>query len=550
MSERVIKNPLLPGAYPDPSICRVDDDYYMVCSSFELYPGIPIFHSRDLAHWEQIGHVMDKNNDLHVEAQYLANGVMAPTIRYHDGTFYVINCNFCDDGNFIVTAKDPAGPWSKPHWLSDVPGIDASIFFDDDGKTYIMGTGNVVRRADGTMDRGIWAAEYDIDNFRMIGEPTAIWDSALRVATSPESPHIYKVDGYYYLVIAEGGTEHYHSVAVARSREVLGWYEGNPANPVMTHRQFGFHCPIANVGHADLVDTPSGNWYAVLLASRTMEGIYKNLGRETFICPVIWERGWPVFSPQSGKIDWEYPADPSLEWTPYPPVIERDNFDAPTLDMCYVFWGTPYGDFWRIEDGRLHLRCLPRRMSEPLQQADFSAPKVYDKCAAFIGRRQQHFSFDVSTAMHFTPEGAETAGLMVMQASNHQYRLERAVKPAGDGAGEGQQVIRLVEVTADFEVPPFMPGFTSETHEKTIAEVPCESADVVLRLEAREEDYSFYYSTGEQEAPILLGKGDGRLINPEIVGGMMGIIAGMFASGNHTQSENEAEFDWFSYEAR
>ena len=150
MSERKIQNPILPGFYPDPSICRVGDDFYMICSSFELSPGIPVFHSKDLANWEQIGYAMDKSNGFYVDANTFSGGVMAPTIRYHDGTFYIINANFADNGNFIVTAKDPAGPWSAPHYLTDVPGIDASIFFDEDGACYIMGTGNVVRRADGT----------------------------------------------------------------------------------------------------------------------------------------------------------------------------------------------------------------------------------------------------------------------------------------------------------------------------------------------------------------------------------------------------------------
>ena len=138
--KRKIVNPVIPGFYPDPSIYRVGDDYYIACSSFELYPGIPVFHSKDLAHWEQIGHVMTMDNGFHVEKNSMVGGVMAPTLRYYDGLFYLINANFSDKGNYIVTAKNPAGPWSEPNWLDDVPGIDASVFFDDDGKAYILGT--------------------------------------------------------------------------------------------------------------------------------------------------------------------------------------------------------------------------------------------------------------------------------------------------------------------------------------------------------------------------------------------------------------------------
>ncbi len=541
MSEHMIKNPILPGFYPDPSICRVGDDFYMVCSSFELYPGIPVFHSKDLAHWEQLCYAMTKENGFHVEANVGTGGVMAPTIRYHDGIFYIINANFCDKGNFIVTATDPSGPWSCPHWLDDVPGIDASLFFDDDGKAYVLGTGNVVERADGTMDRGIWICAFDVQKMKTIGAPKTIWDSALRVATSPEAPHIYKVGSYYYLVIAEGGTEHYHAVTVARSKDLFGWYEGNPANPVMTHRQFGFYYPIDNVGHADLIDTPDGHWYAVLLASRIIDGQHKNLGRETYICPVIWERDWPVFSPESGRIDWEYPADTKLAWTPYAPAPARDDFDAPILGLDWSMWGTPYGDFYQIADSRLSLRCFKRSMSDPFKPLR-GQPKLTDpeNTVSFVGRRQTGISFDVSCAMEFTPENQESAGLVIMQATNHQYRLERAVE-------DGRQVLRLVLVTTAFNVPPHVPGFTYTTSTEVLACVEYEKRRIVLGVKARRQRYDFYYGTDEADR-CLYENADGRRINPEIVGGMVGTMIGMFASGNGTMSSNTAEFDWFSYE--
>lgn len=556
--EHVIRNPILPGFYPDPSICRVGEDFYMVCSSFEAYPGIPVFHSRDLANWEQIGYAMTKDNGFHVDANTYAGGVMAPTIRYHQGTFYIINCNFADQGNFIVTAKHPAGSWSMPHWLSDVPGIDASIFFDEDGTCYVMGTGEVIKHPDGRTERGIWAAEYDIEKFRLIGEPVAIWDSALRGAASPEAPHIYKIGEYYYLMIAEGGTEHYHAVTVARSKTVLGWYEGNPANPVMTHRQFGFDYPIANAGHADFVDTPKGNWYAVMLASRTIEGIHKNLGRETYLCPVLWERGWPVFSPRTGKLEWEYPADAYLPWTEYPREVERDEFLKPELAMYWNFWGTPYEDFWRVADSHLYLKCLPHGMAEDLK--GFGYPKKTGDCVAFLGRRQRQINFNVSLSMRFMPEGAESAGFVVLQASNHQFRVERAV--AGEASlrsdtvwecekqPAGTQVLRLLLSTCDFELMPFMQEFSSKTHTTVLAEVPWDKEITVIRLRARGERYLFSY--GENEVrEIPLGKeADGRFINPEKVGGMVGTLLGMFASSNRTESEKEAAFDWFWYEEK
>lgn len=281
-----IKNPIIPGFYPDPSICRVGEDFYLVCSSFELSPGIPLFHSRDLANWEQLCYVLTPQNDFYVDKNCGNGGVMAPTVRYNNGTFYIINCNFSDQGNFIVTAKDPAGPWSVPHFLSDVPGIDASIFFDTDGTCYIMGTANIWPDGKGGMRQGIWAAEYDIENFRLASEPVALWGGAMAGVASPEAPHMYHIGDWYYLLIAEGGTEMYHSATVARSRSPLGPYEGNPSNPILTMRHMGKKALIQNAGHADLIETEDGLWYAVFLASRLIGGVSKNLGRETFIVPV------------------------------------------------------------------------------------------------------------------------------------------------------------------------------------------------------------------------------------------------------------------------
>lgn len=543
MRDRRIKNPILPGFYSDPSICRVGEDFYMVCSSLELYPGLPVFHSKDLAHWEQLGYAMSRENGFHVEANFCAGGVMAPTIRYQDGRFYIINCNFCDRGSFIITAEHPAGPWSEPHWLTDMPGIDVSLFFDEDRKAYVVGVGEVVKRADGRMERGVWLREFDLQTMKSVGETSVIWDSALRGAAAPEAPRLYKVDGFYYLVIAEGGMEHYHAVTAARSRTLRDWYQGNPANPVMTHRQFGFDSLITNVGNADLVQTPAGEWYAVLLASRAIEGIHKNLGRETYLCPVVWERGWPVFSPKSGRIDWEYPAACGLPWTEYEKEASWDEFESQQLKMYWNFWGTPYENFWRIADSCLYLRCLKRSMREPLKAMRMGSERVYDACAAFLGRRQRHVDFDVALKMSFLPQGTESAGMIVMQAVNHQYRLERV-------QDEGRQLLRLALVTSDFEMMPYFPDFTGETTEQIVAQIPWEEDHVVLKLSARGQEYTFFCGKSMKEMIPFPVQGDGRRINPEKVGAMAGTMLGMFASGNGTDSNREAAFDWFWYQGK
>ena len=535
--ENKIRNPIIPGFYPDPSICRVGDDFYLVCSSFELYPGIPVFHSRDLANWEQIACAMTLENGFHVNANMGTGGVMAPTIRYHDGSFYIINANFGDKGNFYVTAKDPGGPWSSPHWITDIPDIDCSIFFDRDGSCYLVSPGDDPAEDNG---RAFFLTPYDIKEGKACGERKKIWNSALRKAWAPEAPHIYHIGEYYYLLIAEGGTEHFHSAMIARSETIDGWYEGYRGNPVLTHRHLGLYYPIDNIGHADLVDTPDGSWYAVMLGSRILDGPHKNFGRETFIWPVEWERGWPVFSPGSGKVEWEYPAAAGLPWTPYEGEKERDEFDSPDLPLYFSFWGTPYQDFWKIKDSRLFLKCLPKTTAEPLKGYDPGRPdQRRDACVSFLGRRQRKADFDVALSMEFEAENKEAAGLIFMQAANHQLRLEKLLH-------NGRPVLRLILVTSIQKGLPFLPGYEAETFEKVLESHPVKEGVLSLMARVRRQKISFLYQEEGEEWKQFDVSGNGAEINPEEIGGMIGTMIGMFATSNGEKSEKWAAFDYFS----
>ncbi|WP_026671309.1 glycoside hydrolase family 43 protein [Butyrivibrio sp. AD3002] len=545
--EHLIRNPIIPGFYPDPSICRVGDDFYIANSSFELCPGIPIFHSKDLAHWKQIGYAMTPENGFYTDANLFSGGVMAPTIRYHKGTFYIINCNFGDKGNFIVTAKDPKGPWSQPHYITDIQDIDCSIFFDDDDKCYLVSPGEDKEQDN---NRAFYLTPYDIENFKVCGERKKIWNSAMRGAWAPEAPHIYHVGDYYYLMIAEGGTEHNHSVMIARSQTIDGWYEGNPANPVLTHRHLGWDYPIENVGHADLVETPQGKWYAVMLGVRIIEGQHMNMGRESFICPVEWQRGWPVFSKETGKVELSYPADPDLPWCEDGDEIstDRDDFDGKTLGIDWSFWGTPSEDYYKIEDSALQLKCLKRGMTRKLQPVSFAPKTEKDENVAFVGRRQRHIDFSFEISMDFkagTNEGtSESAGMVIMQQCNHQYRFEKKSK-------DGKQIIALVLVTTKQKGLPFMPGYESESTETILKECEVEfDGPVILRLEAKGQDYTFYMGQTADNLEEFYAHADGKKINPEEVGGMVGTMLGMFASGNGSESDNVAKFDYAEYTGR
>lgn len=537
-----IQNPVIPGFFPDPSICRAGDDYYLVCSSFELYPGIPVFHSRNLADWELVGYAASVENGFRVVANTFNGGVMAPTIRFHDGLFYVIDMNFSDRGNFIVTAKDPRGPWSNPCFLPEVKSLDASLFFDDDDRAYVVGIGQELLKPDGSRGTGIFVQELDLSKMKLVGEPTPIFDSALRVAAFPEAPHIYKRNGWYYLLMAEGGTEYYHAVVTARSRELLGWFTGYPGNPVMTHRQLGRDYPLHNIGHADLVETAEGRWYAVMLGSRPVAGMHYNLGRETFLCPVTFEEDWPVFSPGTGKMEWEYPADPAL---PAPAkkslFTETVDFNEPGLPLSWNLWGTPSEDFLHTGDGALRLRCLKRALPETIHGYRDVDPAWQKKNnVSFAGRRQQHLSFEASVRLSFDPKDNESAGLVILQAMNHQLKLECFTE-------EGTRYLRAVLVTTEANTHAHLPGFRAETEEKELKRIPLEGDETVLGVRACNELYQLLFGDSEETLEPFCETVDSRLLNPPSIGTFTGMMIGLFASGNGQESRNEAVFRHFCY---
>lgn len=301
-------NPILPGFYPDPSILRVEDDFYLVNSSFCYLPGLPLFHSKDLCHWKQICNIIDRPSQLPmIDGCDVSRGIFAPSIRYNNGTYYLITTNVDGGGNFILTADKPEGPWSEPHFLGDgVPGFDPDLFFDDDGKCYVLGTRENPAGWRYNGDMQIWVNEIDITTFELIGDPFVIWDGAMKIAVWPEGPHLFKRNGIYYLIYAEGGTSDDHAICVARSNNLHEWFTGCLKNPIFTHRMLGKKFPVQNVGHADIVTDTQGNYYAVMLASRMIAGpdnrMYSSLGRETFLAKIIWEDDWPVFNEGLGML--------------------------------------------------------------------------------------------------------------------------------------------------------------------------------------------------------------------------------------------------------
>ena len=513
---RTFRNPILAGCYPDPSICRAGDDYYLVTSTFEYFPGLPVFHSRDLVNWHPIGHVLGRPSQLDLDEIRPSGGLYAPTIRYHRGVFYVINTlvdGKTRSGNFVVTAADPAGPWSEPAWLESAPGIDPSLFFDDDGRAWY--TGN--RMAAQSQYEGhteIWLQELDLKSMRLIGDPQVLWDGAVKGAVWAEAPHLYKIQGRYYLMIAEGGTAHHHAVTIARSDALAGPYEPNRANPILTHRHLGLDHPIVGTGHADLVETQSGEWWMVLLAMRPYGGYFYNLGRETFLAPVRWEDGWPVVSPGTGKVEFSYPC-PDLPEQPWPAPAPRDDFDGPGLGLQWNFLRTPRDEFWSLSErpGFLRLRLRPQSLSEA------SNP-------SFVARRQQHIHFTAQTRIEFAPRTQdECAGLALVQNKDFHFCL---VLTRGAGT-----VVRLIQ--------------RARGRQEILAEQPVEAAELSLKVEAHGQAYSFYFADQPGAWHALAEKVDGRILSTPVAGGFVGAFVALYASSNGQPSSNQADFDWFEY---
>ncbi len=314
--------PIVPGFFPDPTICRVGEDYYLANSSFEYFPGAPIFHSRDLTSWTQIGNILTNRSQFRRGTPGPSTGVYGSTLRFRDGRFWFITTNVSDfaSGQVLVHADDPSGPWSEPVFVPQAIGIDPDLCWDDDGTCYL--TWHVLDFTVG--GQGIRQAPIDLATGRLLEASYPVWQgSGMPMA---EGPHLYKIGSYWYLMLAEGGTERGHCVTIARAPSPRGPFESFPGNPVFTHRSTSH--PVQNVGHADLVDTPSGHWAAVYLGVRPRGSTpgFHVLGRETFLAGVDWVEGWPVF-------------DEARFQVPIPVTGFDDDFADSELDPRWVVPG-------------------------------------------------------------------------------------------------------------------------------------------------------------------------------------------------------------------
>ncbi|WP_276255183.1 glycoside hydrolase family 43 protein [Halomontanus rarus] len=510
------ENPVLPGFHPDPTICRADGTFYLATSSFEYVPGVPLYRSENLADWEPIGHALTRESQLAVHDAGASAGIYAPTLRHHDGTFYLVTTNVSGDGHFVVTADDPAGvrasgasagseddrressgEWSDPTWV-DAPGIDPDLFFEGDTCYFTYHSGDP--------ENPIRQAELDVETGEL-GDAHTIWTGFRDPYV--EAPHIYERDGTYYLILAEGGTHAGHMVVAARADDPTGPYEGCPDNPVLTHwgrpRE-----DIRATGHADFVQDGNGEWWLVCLGIRQVGPWprFHHLGRETFLAPVSWEDGWPVVNggdPITAEMDGPLPGERRTGET----ALERtDTTFADGLGVEWQFRRHPDRERYETGPEGLRLHGGPETLDEP--------------GATFVGRRQTAFDCRAEATLAFDPGAGEEAGLAVVADDRHQYQVGVTRR---DGRREALVRLRIGDAT------------------EVVGRAPA-GATTDLTVTADAETYRFL-ADGEE-----LGSAATRYVATEVTAGFTGVVLGPYATGRGTTCETAAAVERFVYESR
>ena len=514
------RNPILAGFYPDPTICRAGDDYYLVNSTFEYFPGLPIFHSTDLVNWTQIGNVIHRPEQLNYHADRMSAGLYAPAISYHEGTFYVICTMIEGPGNFLVTATDPAGPWSDPVPLA-FSGIDPSLFFDDDGRVWVVNNDDPDGQPLYQGHRAVRIQEYDSAAKKMIGPRKVIVNGGVDLSKKPiwiEGPHLYKRNDWYYLCCAEGGTWTDHSQVIFRSKTVDGLYVPWEKNPILTQRGLDGNesGAVTCAGHVDLEIGPDGNWWAVFLGMRPYADGLSPMGRETFMLPVTWtEDDWPVILPPGKRVPLTVkapmgstvksggtPMNGSFSW--------REEFDAAELGLEWLMVREPNKSWWKLSGGRLEI--------EPQALNLYSGTEN----PSYAGRRIQHHTYTVGTELSVPSDDNVSAGLALLM--NEKYHYFFAVK-------RDQLYLERVE------------GGQVEI----IASAERNGAGpVALKIEADKALCSFLYREAGGEWNTLVKDADAKIITSNVPGGSTMFIGA--TAGPHVRVDAAASFAGSEYD--
>jgi beta-xylosidase len=503
------RNPILSGFYPDPSICRKGEDYYMVNSSFSFYPGIPIFTSKNLVNWKQIGNVLDRPSQLNLDSIRISGGIYAPTIRYNkfNDTFYLITTCVDGIGNFIVKTKDPYIGWSEPVLLPEVGGIDPSLFFDDNGKAYIVNNDAPIGTPKWEGHRAIWIHEFDTITDKTVGIAKIIVDGGADISKKPvwiEGPHLFKKNGKYVLIAAEGGTGTNHSQVAFLSGSIFGPYIPYSNNPILSQRDMPENRTnkITSVGHADLTDDKQGNTWAVFLGCRPYEKNYYNTGRETFLLPITWKNDIPIILSKGKAVPTtmkkKNSGKDSVALTGN--FIWRDKFESSTLNSSWLMIRTPHSNWYDLRNNKLILKAIP------INIYDISQP-------AFLGHRQQNSTFEATTELNFLPKSSqEIAGIVCFQ--NEKYNIvfgKTKIKENDaivlDWSADGIKRIATYLIPQEFR-----------------------NSTVQLKIEGEGEYYNFYAKFPNGNWISVAKKVDARNLSSENAGGFTGNIIGLYAS--------------------
>ncbi|MFT4090079.1 MAG: glycoside hydrolase family 43 protein [Asticcacaulis sp.] len=500
-------NPIVAGYYPDPSVTRVGEDYYLINSTFAHFPGIPVFHSKDLVNWTQIGNAIDRPSQLNFSNIGVSRGVFAPDIFHQDGTFYIVNTCVDCGGNFIITAKDPAGPWSDPVWF-EFDGIDPSIFLDTDGQAYMLNNGPPIGEPLYDGHRAIWIQAFDPKTLKLSGERTLIVNGGVDISTKPswiEGPHLIKKDGYYYLIAAEGGTGDQHSQVVFRSDNVRGPFVPHTGNPILSQRTLDPNRshPVTSAGHAKFIQTQNGDWWATFLATRPYGPDLYNIGRETFLLPVTWENGWPRILEDGKRIAFvvdkpNLPAQP--EATPITGDFSySDEFSEAALSPAWIGVRTPFEPFHNLKNGALILKPTADAIGDTK-----GAP-------AFIGRRQQHHVATITTTLTYAPEtAADRAGLVALQ-SDEAYLFFGLTRL------DNQTVVALYQ----------RENASDPATGKLIASAPFDGNTVNLELRFNGAQLEALYGADGTMRPLVTS-GDATFLSTRKAGGFVGTVIGPY----------------------
>ncbi|BCS85404.1 glycoside hydrolase 43 family protein [Prevotella herbatica] len=506
-------NPILAGFYPDPSICRVGDTFYLVNSSFSFYPGVPLSTSKDLVNWKPLGHVLDRKSQLPLTHQRISGGIFAPAISYNqkNKTFYMITTNV-GAGNFFVKTKDPSKGWSEPIYLPKVNGIDPSFFFDKNGQGYIVHNAPVDGGADYEGQRAIRIFKFDVNGDSIIGNHTQIVRGGTHVQKNPiwiEGPHLFRVGKYYYLMCAEGGTCDWHSEVIFRATNPMGPWIECPNNPILTQRT-GLDPKrpdiVTSTGHADIVQSKSGDWWAVFLGCRPYQDDFYNTGRDTYLLPVTWKNGWPEILEKGkavptvlSKTDWQKKYNVADVNHMTGNFTYTDNFKDGTLDNRWIFLRNP-SDFYKFTDGGLEINAKAVNISQP------ESPS-----AIFV--RQQHNTFTAETELTFNPSDEhQLAGLVLLQNEEYNFVFGKTMR-------DGKSVVTLKR---------------SERTNVTVASATLDNSEsqqpLRLKVEGDGRYYSFYYAAGNGAWKLLASGVDAVNLSTHQSGGFIGACIGLYAT--------------------